>query len=630
MQSTIDALWVLCSASLVFIMQAGFLCLEAGTTRRKNSINVALKNLADLGVSVMAFWAVGYGLMFGRSWIGVLGLDQFFPELTAGTGWPLIFFLFQAMFCSTSVTVLSGAIAERMTFKAYLLLAMIISGLIYPIFGHWAWAGILEKQSWGWLAQKGFVDFSGSTVVHSLAAWVSLAAILVVGPRLGRYSRKRQQMQMHRSDIPLASLGVFILWFGWFGFNGGSTLAFDQRVPGILLNTLFGGSAAMTAVLFWLMARGQVVAADQVLNSALAGLVAVTAGCHVLTVRDAIIVGAIGGLVMLALDHLLARWRIDDAVGAIPVHLGGGIWGTLAVGIFADPDRLNTGLTRLQQIQVQFGGVVAAAVWSFSTGLLALYAVNQITPLRVTRKQEYMGLNVTEHGAQSELQDLHDTMRSHAQRGNLQRRAMVNPFTEVGQISNWYNQVVQSLEVAIAQTDMIITNAVDGIMTVYPETLVIRTVNPAIALLFGEDDAVIVGRSLTDFISFDFYAAVARSPHASEIANPSMQLENSQAAMQLFSLIAAACRQGNVQEAQGFHRQGRIFPIEVTATESIAGQECFWTLMIRDATERKAAQTALQDSEADHYPTQTSSSAIDAGRKNEWPGPAGGRHYPRD
>mgnify|MGYP001798085401 FL=1 len=204
MSLSLDALWVIVSASLVFLMQAGFLCVEAGSTRRKNNINVAIKNIADVGLSIIMFWAFGYGLMFGTSWHGWWGFNNFLPEFNQPDSWPIIFFLFQAMFCSTAVTIVSGAVAERMTFRGYLFSAVLISGFVYPVLGHWVWGGLESSAKIGWLNQSGFVDFAGSTVVHSLGGWVALAAVLVIGPRLGRFSRQNFDQQAPSSDLPLA------------------------------------------------------------------------------------------------------------------------------------------------------------------------------------------------------------------------------------------------------------------------------------------------------------------------------------------------------------------------------------------------------------------------------------------
>ncbi|MEL6813450.1 MAG: ammonium transporter, partial [Cyanobacteria bacterium J06598_3] len=443
----LDVAWLTICGMLVFIMQAGFLCLEAGATRSKNRINVIIKNLTDLGLSVIIFWALGYGLMFGSSWHGVVGINRFLPNLGESQDiWTGSFFLFQAMFCSTAVTILSGATAERIQFKGYLAIAALVSGLIYPVYGHWVWQGIDLGRPGGWLAEKGFVDFAGSTVVHSVGGWCSLAAVLVIGPRLGRFSHKRAFDDMGSTDLPIAFLGTMLLWFGWFGFNGGSNLVFNAQVSNIIANTLIAGAAGVIAPVIVMCLRRRPVEIKPMMNGAIAALVAVTSGCHTVSSLNAFIIGAIGSLLMMAASHALEANKIDDAVGAIPVHLAAGIWGTLAVGLLGDLDRLGTGLTRFEQIKAQAEGILACGLWSFGLSLVALLIFQKLSILRVSHRQEYVGLNVTEHGAKSNVDDVFGVMKYHAKTGNLRRRVTSDSFTEVGRVGQWYNQVITALE----------------------------------------------------------------------------------------------------------------------------------------------------------------------------------------
>lgn len=289
-----DVAWLVVCAALVFVMQAGFLCLESGLTRSKNSTNVALKNVADFGISVVLFWAIGFGLMFGASHNGLLGTTDFFVSFDGDGPSLAAFFLFQAMFCETATTIVSGAVAERMRFAGYLVVAVLLSGFVYTLFGHWAWGGIFNGHD-GWLRQRGFVDFAGSTVVHSVGGWVALAAALVIGPRRGRFDADGTPRRFGRQNIPMASLGVLLLWIGWFGFNGGSTFQMINHVPAIIVNTTLGGAAGMVsalAVAWWLRRRPDV---DAVLNGALAGLVSVTANCHAIDAPAAIVIGGVAG-----------------------------------------------------------------------------------------------------------------------------------------------------------------------------------------------------------------------------------------------------------------------------------------------------------------------------------------------
>ena len=314
----IDILWITVCTSLVFLMQGGFLCLETGLTRSKNNINVAIKNLTDLGISIVLFWALGYGLMFGDSKGGWIGSTAFIPDLGRGDTWSAVFLLFGAMFCGTAVTIVSGAVAERLRFAGYLMIATLASSLVYPVFGHWVWNGVDSGTATGWLGARGFVDFAGTSVVHSVGGWISLAILVIIGPRSGRFPKDGPPQKIHGANLPIATLGVLLLWLGWFGFNGGSTLAMSDQVPGIIANTVFSGAAGLVAgvAIGWVV-RGR-PDVDLVINGSLAGLVAITASAHAVTTLSAVVIGALGGVVMVGVDHLLVRFRIDDAVGAIP------------------------------------------------------------------------------------------------------------------------------------------------------------------------------------------------------------------------------------------------------------------------------------------------------------------------
>ena len=451
-KSLIDVFWVLICAGLVFLMQAGFTCLESGLTRSKNSINVAIKNITDFGISTILFWAFGFALMFGTShgaWIGSTG---FFLPLDEGT-WPTAFFLFQLMFCATAVTIVSGATAERMRFRSYIIISIILSGLIYPIFGHWTWNGSQNGISSGWLGALGFVDFAGSTVVHSVGGWVALAALLVIGPREGRFPPVGTHKKIHGCNLPLSVLGVLLLWIGWFGFNGGSTFALNDQVANIVTNTFLAGAAGgmVTLTIGWILRRR--ADAELVIFGSVAGLVAITAPAHAVNAISAIAIGGIGGGVMLGVDYLLEYFHIDDAVGAIPVHLGAGIWGTLAVAIFGEAELLNTGLNRWVQLLTQVTGIATCFLWVFGTSYIFFRIINRFFPLRVTPEDEYIGLNVSEHGATTELVDMFRAMDSQARTGDMNLRVPVEPFTEVGQIAERYNIVMDALQKATARTE---------------------------------------------------------------------------------------------------------------------------------------------------------------------------------
>jgi ammonium transporter, Amt family len=401
-QLQIDLLWIYLCGALVFIMQAGFLCLESGLTRRKNSINVAIKNLADFCLTTVVFWLVGFGLMFGVSRAGWFGTAGFALDFGAQAPFLSAFFLFQVMFCGAAVTILSGAIAERMRFSSYLVVTVLVSAIVYPVFGHWAWAGLELGEANGWLNGLGFVDFAGSTVVHSVGGWVSLAILLIIGPRIGRFAADGTSQRINPSSLSLATLGVVFLFIGWLGFNGGSTLALNSQVSGILVNTVVGGSiGAASAGLLGYAVKNR-LNVTQFMNGCLGGLVAVTANCFAVSTPVAALIGLVGGMIAIGVEELLEYLQIDDAVGAIPVHLGAGIWGTLAVGLYGDLEILGTGLTRMEQIGVQLLGILTCGAWAFGIAFTVLKLVDRVYPLRVSAEHELIGLNLAEHG---ELED---------------------------------------------------------------------------------------------------------------------------------------------------------------------------------------------------------------------------------
>ncbi|MEO1352183.1 MAG: ammonium transporter [Cyanobacteria bacterium J06635_15] len=441
-----DVGWILICSGLVFLMQPGFMCLESGLTRTKNSINVAVKNLADFGISGFLFWGFSFGLMFGSSFWGWLGLDHFLFQVEPNAPRVAAFFLFQAMFCSTATTIVSGAVAERLQFAAYGIIAVLVSGIVYPIFGHWAWNGIATGEAIGWLRQLGFVDFSGSTVVHSVGAWVALAALLVIGPRIGRFTPDGQVHKIHGSNLPMSVLGAMLLWFGWLGFNGGSTLAFNDQIAGIMVNTVMSGVAGMLTltVINWFYTG--VAQPESLINGSIAGLVAITASSHVVSTSAAVLIGAVAGLVAHTTIRILEHYRIDDAVDAIAVHGGSGVWGTLAVALFGQSDLLHTGLNRFSQLLVQLLGISVCFVWAFGVAYLLLWGINSRFPLRVSAEAEDIGLNYAEHKAKTDAYELLQIMDEHSQRKDFSLRAPVDPFTEVGHIATRYNQVMDALE----------------------------------------------------------------------------------------------------------------------------------------------------------------------------------------
>ncbi len=450
-----DILWIIICSGLVFFMQAGFLCLESGLTRTKNSINVAIKNITDFGIATILYFSIGFGIMYGNSYGGYIGTDQFLPVFSIQDPKIPVFFLFQLMFCGTAATIVSGAVAERMKFGAYILITALISSTIYPLFGHWVWGRSLAdlSEKTGWLAHLGFFDFAGSTAVHSVGGWVGLSAMIIIGNRMGKFGPDGSVNSIPGNNLPIAMLGTLILWFGWIGFNGGSTLSFSSNIPGILANTMLAASGGMAAALVYGWIRLGYAEATLPLNGALAGLVSITAACHAVSSAEALIIGFVSGIFMFETRKLLEKLKLDDAVGAIPVHLTGGIWGTFAVGLFANLDIIDTHLSRVEQIQIQCLGILICGIVSFVTSFFILSLVNRFYPLRVSASAEKQGLNFTEHRATTELLDLFAEMEYQKVTGDLSKNVSIEPFTEVGQIAERYNLVLDKIRTNIKEKE---------------------------------------------------------------------------------------------------------------------------------------------------------------------------------
>ncbi|MGD1852412.1 MAG: ammonium transporter, partial [Cyanophyceae cyanobacterium] len=440
-----DIAWLLGCSALVFLMQAGFLCLESGLTRSKNSINVAVKNLSDFGLAVLLFWAVGYAVMFGDSLGGWFGISDWFVSIEE-TPYLAAFFVFQAMFCGTATTIVSGAAAERLHYGGYLLISLLNAAIIYPSFGHWVWNGIENGERLGWLAQLGFVDFAGSTVVHLVGASVAFAVLLIVGPRRGRFESGGRSHKIGGSDLPVSMLGTMLLWLGWLGFNGGSSLVLDASVARIIVQTLIAGTSGMLAASIFSWLRRVIPDVEPLIIGGLAVLVSITAGCNAMTTPQSAFIGATAAVLMLWMERQLERWQVDDAVGAIPVHGISAVWGTMAVAIFGDPQVLATGLNRFEQFAVQGLGVGVAIAWAFGTSYLLLRLLNWRSPLRVSLQAETMGLNVAEHNARTELYNLFEVMDQHVRGNDLSARVPVDPNTETGYIARRYNAVMDALQ----------------------------------------------------------------------------------------------------------------------------------------------------------------------------------------
>ena len=390
-QKNVDFVWTLIAAFMVFLMQAGFAMVETGFTRAKNAINIMMKNLMDFCIGSLAYWAIGFGLMFGISdgWFGTSGF--FFGDFAIDKDpWVFAFWMFQVVFCATAATIVSGAMAERTKFTSYLIYSAVVSAIIYPVFGSWAW-GSLYKGA-GWLEGLGFIDFAGSTVVHSVGGWIALAGAIMLGPRIGKYGSDGKPKAIPGHNITLAALGVFLLWFGWFGFNPGSTTAAIPDIAMIAVNTNLAAAAGavFSMATAWIIFKKPEV--GMTLNGTLAGLVAITAGCNNVSPASSVIIGAIAGILVVYSVLFFDRIGVDDPVGAISVHGVCGAWGTLAAAIFNE-----TGFT-LKQLGVQATGVFACFVWSFVIAMILFYLIKVTIGLRVSEEEELAGLDYGEHG----------------------------------------------------------------------------------------------------------------------------------------------------------------------------------------------------------------------------------------
>lgn len=394
----INSMWVLIASILVFLMHAGFAMVEVGFTRAKNAVNIIMKNFVTISIGVLGFYFVGYGLMYGTDMGSIIGTDMFMlinkPLEISGVSFD-VFFFFQAIFAATCATIVSGAMAERTKFNAYIIFCFVATMIIYPLIGHWIWGG-------GFLSSKlGFSDFAGGTAVHAVGGFCALAGALLVGPRTGKY-KNGVPHAIPGHNIPLGALGVLILWFGWFGFNPGSTL--DITSPDTAhaaITTLLSGAAATFSSLILSTFKYGKADAGLTLNGALAGLVGITAGANVISFGGAIIVGVISGIIMIyAIVFVDHRLKIDDPVGAISVHGFCGVFGTLAIGLFSTSETTK-GLFYgggFAQLGSQLVGVVISGLTAFTLAFIAFFILKKTVGIRVNENEETNGLDAMEHG----------------------------------------------------------------------------------------------------------------------------------------------------------------------------------------------------------------------------------------
>ena len=387
----VGMLWMLLSGILVFLMQAGFTLVESGFTESKNAINIAMKNFLDIGVGSLTYWFVGYSLMYGdtNGWIAWSGLMQ-------GEGADLFF---QTVFAATAATIVSGAIAGRTKYTTYAIFTVVMTAIIYPISGGWQWNG------GGFLAEMGFIDFAGSSIVHSVGGWAALVAAAMVGPRIGKYVDGKS-VDKPGHNLMLATLGVFILWFGWFGFNGGSQLAWGGgdatgASTVVLITNLAAAAGALGALLITWFKNGK-PNLGMTLNGALAGLVSITAGCGNMTAGGAVLAGLIGGIIVVfSIEFIDKVLKIDDAVGAASVHGVAGAWGTLVIGLWGVDGDTGIGIFNggdAEQLGVQALGVLAYAIWAIALTAIFFFILKKTIGIRVSAEEEEVGLDISEHG----------------------------------------------------------------------------------------------------------------------------------------------------------------------------------------------------------------------------------------
>ena len=404
-----DTIWVLIGAFLVFSMQPGFAMVETGFTRAKNAANIVMKNVMDMSLGSIVFWILGFGLMFGEDIGGFIGAPDFFVKGDYGAAYPSSsFFIFQTMFCATAATIVSGAMAERTNFLVYCIYSVLISALVYPISGHWIWGG-------GWLAEMGFHDFAGSTAVHMVGGVAALIGAKMIGPRIGKYNEDGSVNAIPGHSIPLGALGVFLLWFGWFGFNGASTVCAtgDEALISmgdIFITTNMAAAAGSTATMIYTWVRYGKPDVSMTLNGVLAGLVAITAGCDVVSPAGALIIGLLAGvLVVVAVEFFDQKLKIDDPVGAISVHGVCGAFGTIVTGLFATKDGLFYG-GGTSFLMTQIIGVVTVAIYVAIAMSIIFGVLDKLFGLRVSEAEEIKGLDMEEHGLLSSYADFMPTV----------------------------------------------------------------------------------------------------------------------------------------------------------------------------------------------------------------------------
>lgn len=581
-RSSIDMVWVLVAAGLVLMMQVGFMLLEAGMVRSKNSINVAQKNMLDFTFAVILFASVGFMVAFGASNGFAFGIDTSFAFIAGLDAWGLAFFTFQVMFCGTAATIVSGAVAERMPLGAYVLGSIVIAALIYPMFVHWAWGNALVDNGSAFLANMGFVDFAGSTVVHGTGAWVALAACLMIGARKGKFDADGKPIRIQGHSPVLATAGAFMLFVGWIGFNGGSTLEASPAIASIIANTIVAaamGTAAGHLMGWW---QDKVLLPEKSISGLLGGLVAVTAGCAVLSIQGAFIIGALGGAIAVwGIGFLEKRWRIDDAVGAIGVHGFAGVVGTIGLAFLAPIAALPL-QNRWDQALVQAFGVGLNFVWAFGLGCITFYLIAKVTKLRVAASSEEIGLNDAEHGTRIGIGHVEDAFdRVVGRNADLSLRLNVEEGDEAERLARLFNALMDTIEdeetakgaLADKQRAEEEAERLSALANATFEAIVIsvdgRIVdgNAALETLVGRGLDALTGQSLEELVDASDKPVFVEQ-FASSIGAP--------------------------YEIQITHKDGSLIPVEVRSREITYRGERTRVAAIVDLRERKVAEEKIR------------------------------------
>lgn len=519
----LDIVWLMVAAGLVLLMQIGFMLLEAGFVRSKNSVNVAQKNLLDFTFSAIVFALIGFMIAFGASSSLPFGFDTSFFALNGADNWVLAFFVFQVMFCGTATTIVSGAVAERMRLTAYVMASIFVAAFVYPMFVHWAWGNALGENGGAFLAHMGFVDFAGSTVVHATGAWFALAACIVLGPRIGRFDAFGHPVRFAGHSLVLATSGALLLFVGWIGFNGGSTITVSDDIAHIVVNTILAAATGTVAGYLLGWRQDAVILPEKAICGLLGGLVAVTAGCLVLTAGGALVVGLLGGVAAVGANRAIEKYlKIDDAIGVAGVHGVAGVLGTLAVAWLAPLSALPAD-TRLEQFGVQAFGSALNFVWAFGLGYLFFKSLDTIMPIRVEARDEELGLNEAEHATRLGIGHVEQAMSALVEgTADLNMRLAVEGGDDAEHLTRLFNALLDNIQKEETQrefdTEMrrsaeeaerlsALANSTFEAICISAEGRIVDG-NEALGKLLGTSVKALCGRTIEEFVDLDDWPRV--------------------------------------------------------------------------------------------------------------------------